>query len=196
MITLVAIGLAQAALPDALTPMTDPARWVTTDDYPAEALKAKAQGGVRVRLAINAAGRVSDCTVVESSGHASLDEGTCATMSKRAAFNPGAPNRFAHRTIVWSLPDQGASGEYYTPTEPIEVTETIFSDSILETEIVLDEQGRVETCRVIETKPPSPFDACADVPAGMSMGPGHLRDGKPIKAHIRKRMTISTTFPE
>lgn len=63
---------------------------VSSDDYPAAALEANEQGTVRFRLDVDEAGRVANCTIVMSSGSASLDETTCAIMRSRAEFTPAA----------------------------------------------------------------------------------------------------------
>lgn len=88
----------------------DSAGWVTTDDYPKEALQANLQGSTIVRLRIDATGQVERCEVMESSGHALLDSTTCDLLTKRARFTPaldrkGEPIGTDYRQrIVWRLP--------------------------------------------------------------------------------------------
>lgn len=60
----------------------------TPDDYPLDALRNGEQGVVLARLEIDARGRVSDCTVENSSGYESLDRATCSILTKRARFLP------------------------------------------------------------------------------------------------------------
>ncbi|MBV9930892.1 MAG: energy transducer TonB [Alphaproteobacteria bacterium] len=96
-------GLAAAALLSAGTgpPPREPAHplgrglvsLISTDDYPLAALRADEQGNVTVRLDIDAAGSVSACTVVQSSGSASLDAATCALLRERARFSPARDRR-------------------------------------------------------------------------------------------------------
>ena len=60
-------------------------------------------------LMLDPTGRVSACTVVESSGSASLDKATCTILSSRARFEPArdANGRAVQDTytqkIVWQL---------------------------------------------------------------------------------------------
>ncbi|WP_162527089.1 energy transducer TonB [Sphingomonas solaris] len=66
----------------------DRAGWITTDDYPARALRNGEEGSVGISLRIGADGRVSDCAVTASSGSPQLDEATCRLYQRRARFTP------------------------------------------------------------------------------------------------------------
>lgn len=89
----------------------DPSAWVTTDDYPSDALSAEAQGTSRIKWEINAAGRVENCVVVASSGNASLDRAACSNITRRGRYTPdqdasGKPMRSSSgRNVVWRLPE-------------------------------------------------------------------------------------------
>lgn len=65
----------------------------TSADYPDEALRKGEQGTTAVRLAIDRQGKVSDCTVIESSGSSSLDQATCNVLTSRAQFTPARDSR-------------------------------------------------------------------------------------------------------
>lgn len=67
-------------------PAGSPGSWFSDDDYPAEARRANKGGRVAVRVEIDSAGAVTGCSVVESSGTASLDEITCRLVRERAHF--------------------------------------------------------------------------------------------------------------
>lgn len=95
------------------TPIGAPAEWVTSDDYPADALRRGSAGVVNFTLAIDETGKVTDCSVTESSGDQTLDDATCALMMARARFTPahdekGRPVTEAfHRKVRWQLPGVG-----------------------------------------------------------------------------------------
>jgi len=61
---------------------------ISTDDYPASAIRNEEQGTVRVRLTIDTNGRVSDCSVTSGSGSSALDNATCSLLRRRARFTP------------------------------------------------------------------------------------------------------------
>jgi protein TonB len=78
-------------------------------DYPPSAVEAEAQGTVTVSLQIGATGRVSGCSVSNSSGSRILDSTTCRLLTQRARFTPaqdsnGNPTTgsFSQR-ITWRL---------------------------------------------------------------------------------------------
>jgi TonB family C-terminal domain len=96
--------------PKKATPRGDTAAWVTTNDYPASDLRAGHTGKVRFQLAIDAAGRVTGCTIVESSGYAGLDAATCRHVVRRARFESATdssggriPGTYS-ATIQWVIP--------------------------------------------------------------------------------------------
>lgn len=91
-------GIVQGALP-----------WISSSDYPPAALREQREGHVRYKLTINPPGRVIDCQIVASSGHADLDERTCLLLYRRARFVEekgfGGP-RFFEGALAWETPKQ------------------------------------------------------------------------------------------
>jgi protein TonB len=61
---------------------------VSDADYPASALRAEEEGTTGFRLEVGANGRVTNCTVTQSSGSTALDNATCRIMRSRARFTP------------------------------------------------------------------------------------------------------------
>ncbi|GLT01361.1 hypothetical protein GCM10007897_27540 [Sphingobium jiangsuense] len=91
-------------------PRGNPGSWVTSDDYPSRALREEREGTVGFRLDIGPDGRVTDCTVTSSSGHADLDSEACRLLMRRARFRPaqdtgGNPvgDSYSSR-FVWRIP--------------------------------------------------------------------------------------------
>lgn len=88
------------------------ASYVTADDYPAAALRNGEQGRVAFALEISPKGRVTDCTIRESSGSAALDSTTCRIMRVRARYTPardGGGRAIASReqaAVTWVLPTE------------------------------------------------------------------------------------------
>ncbi|WP_367120143.1 energy transducer TonB [Sphingomonas sp.] len=61
---------------------------ISDDDYPQSAIRSEEQGTTAVRLSIGPDGRVSDCSVTQSSGSTALDSTTCSIFRRRARFTP------------------------------------------------------------------------------------------------------------
>lgn len=85
----------------------DPRVWAPLihQTYPREAALAGLEGSVRIKVAVDETGRVSDCFVVQSSGHAILDQAACDGMRRFAVFNPatdasGSPTVGSYATII------------------------------------------------------------------------------------------------
>ncbi|TMJ18791.1 MAG: TonB family protein [Alphaproteobacteria bacterium] len=85
-------------------------RFISVRDYPREALRRRAEGRVEFEVETTGEGRVSDCRILYSSGHALLDERTCAIMRERARIAPrrdaqGRPVSGRVRTAYnWIMP--------------------------------------------------------------------------------------------
>lgn len=85
----------------------DPRVWAPLihQTYPREAALAGLEGSVRIRVVVDMAGRVSDCFVLQSSGHVILDQAACDGMRRFAVFNPaidasGSPTVGSYSTII------------------------------------------------------------------------------------------------
>ena len=84
--------------------------WFSPDSYPEEALRAKAEGTVTFEVHVDARGKPSGCVVTESSGHASLDSGTCDVIRRQGLFRPptgpdGKPVASTYVSKVsWKIP--------------------------------------------------------------------------------------------
>jgi protein TonB len=92
-------------------PRGNPGNWATPNDYPRRALREEREGTTRFRVTVNTEGRVSDCQVTGSSGHADLDEATCQNITRRARFKPatdgeGQPTTGSYSNSVrWVIPE-------------------------------------------------------------------------------------------
>ncbi len=60
--------------------------WISGLDFPVQ--EHPAEGRVQYTVAVGIDGRVSNCSIVSSSGSALLDEATCNVVSRRARFDP------------------------------------------------------------------------------------------------------------
>lgn len=91
-------------------PRGNPGRWANANDYPSRALREEREGTTRFRLTVNAQGRVDNCQVTGSSGHADLDAAACKNLRRRARFRPsldaaGNPTTGTYSNAVrWQIP--------------------------------------------------------------------------------------------
>ncbi|HET9640545.1 MAG TPA: energy transducer TonB [Allosphingosinicella sp.] len=96
---------------------------LSDEDYPSTAIRNGEQGSVSFRLSITAAGRVSGCDILVSSGSAALDSTTCRLMATWVGFRPaedgsGKPVADTYEgQIVWRLPASPA-GRIDLPERP------------------------------------------------------------------------------
>lgn len=91
-------------------PKGNPGSWATTNDYPSRALREERSGTTGFRVTVGADGRVVDCQVTSSSGHADLDQATCQNVTRRARFKPamedGQPVQGSYSNrIRWVIPE-------------------------------------------------------------------------------------------
>jgi len=97
--------------PKRARPTNDPLRWISTDDYPARALRAEAEGIAAYRLIVGTNGRVSACEVVRSTGNGVLDDATCDNIALRARFEAATDDTGAKvvgsysGTVKWEIPN-------------------------------------------------------------------------------------------
>ena len=88
----------------------NPASWITSDDYPARALREGAEGTTAITWDINGDGRVENCRVTASSGNSDLDDAACKAITRRGRYKPaldqsGNPIRSSSsRRVVWRIP--------------------------------------------------------------------------------------------
>ena len=90
-------------------PRGNVSNWANANDYPVRAQQQEREGVTGFRVTIGIDGRVVDCTVTQSSGHADLDAATCTNIKRRARFEPAVRNgekvqgSYANK-IRWELP--------------------------------------------------------------------------------------------
>lgn len=97
--------------PKAAAPRGNPGSWATANDYPARALREEREGTTGFRVTVSPQGRVSNCTITRSSGHADLDDATCKNITRRARFTPatdgnGQPTTDTYSNAIrWVIPE-------------------------------------------------------------------------------------------
>lgn len=96
--------------PDPNASVPKPHAWITADDYPRDALRARQEGEVAMIWRVETDGTVTDCRIVQSSGFASLDAASCRIIVERGRYRPyvdgdGRPAvMWASTRFRWTLP--------------------------------------------------------------------------------------------
>jgi TonB family protein len=97
--------------PDSVEPTeVDLDSYISSADYPAEALRQRIEGNVGVELSVSPAGSVSQCRVTRPSGSALLNARTCEIVRARARFVPArdtagqAVTDVVEGVVHWALP--------------------------------------------------------------------------------------------
>lgn len=166
-------------------PTADPASWVSSADYPADARRAGKQGVVHADVGVDTSGKVVSCVVTVSSETPSLDAKTCEVVMQRAAFVPatGEDNRpiaSVYRFVIrWVLPNR--RGE----DVPIDVGDK-GKETIVSFDVTVDQSGADVSCQLVE-KATSSSDPCADFVPGTNSGIRYVRGGKPVSVVIHQR---------
>lgn len=97
--------------PIAASPRGNPGDWVTNNDYRTSWINRGYEGVASFTLNVDASGRVSNCTITNSTGYTALDDATCRLLERRGRFNPakdgeGKTVAGTYRSSVrWTIPD-------------------------------------------------------------------------------------------
>lgn len=146
------------AVPFVPTPRGSPGAWVTSDDYPTEALRAEQSGTVGFTIDVDAAGTITNCWITASSGSPALDEATCRLITSRARFNAARDERgrnvagqFRNR-IVWQIPE----GEPYLMNSWSQTVRAVISETgeLESCDFTVKGEPPLELCRLLEIAPP------------------------------------------
>ncbi len=153
----------------------DVGAWVTTDDYPAIALRQELVGVSALRLAISAKGKVTKCEITSSSGSDVLDTTACAKITERAQFTPALDSKGRaiestfYKSVRWQIPNN-------LPIPIPKPSQFTFVYTI-------EKDGSVSSCKA-EPSELNDEGPCSDL---QSFEPGLDSKGKPT----RKRVIVS-----
>ena len=95
-------GFDLAAIATPPVPAGTPGRWLTHDDYPAEALRESLSGETGLLIIVDAAGKPQRCAVTDSSGSTVLDQTACVLILKRGTFKPATGRDGKAMTAPWA----------------------------------------------------------------------------------------------
>ncbi len=71
-----------------VTPVSNPGRWMTTDDYPTKMLNAGQPAIVEFRLDVDEAGKATGCHIQQTTRPAEFDKAVCGAIMRKAKLSP------------------------------------------------------------------------------------------------------------
>lgn len=168
------------------SPIGSPGDWFPANSYPADAKRNGEQGRVSVELAVDKTGKPTNCTLVSSSGSASLDAKTCDLAIANGRFTPAKDTRgqpiashFAVKGVRWELIDD------YN----LDLSAGPVSTTMRNVEVMLDEQGKIISCRSLASTSGG-STGCEGFRLGTKVTRPLFLNGKPVSG----KMTITTTM--
>lgn len=189
-------------------PKGNPASWVTSDDYPTDALIKEKSGTVAFKLVVTKWGSVADCQITSSSGSTDLDEATCEKVVVRAKFYPATDKdaksiagTYSNR-VRWIVPqvspvvrvDQYPYSSEQEPLPRRKRQQTFMESGFFDVEMTIKKDGTVGEC--IESgdlfqKMGEKETMCSEARIN---GEGHEpyfdSSGQPVEKKVRLRMTV------
>tara|TARA_R110001599_G_scaffold170090_1_gene360142 strand:+ start:187 stop:837 length:651 start_codon:yes stop_codon:yes gene_type:complete len=96
----------------------NPKRAANAYVYPSNALRQSRQGRASIKLTISATGKLTDCAIVQSSGHADLDKVSCQAQFK-TKYEPASLDGEPIEAIIYNVMSWTAGG-----SPPSSLTET------------------------------------------------------------------------
>jgi periplasmic protein TonB len=169
-------------------PTGNPGLWVTTNDYPAAALRELRDGMVGFSLAVGPDGKVSACEIMSSSGSADLDAAACTLITQRARFTPARSangkamsGRYANR-VRWQIPSKGQNVAWNVPIPKPGQANLTF---------VVDENGKPSNCALTGSSIIEAAKTPCDV--GVTFQPYYNAAGERIRVKVQTSQTINVT---
>lgn len=154
-------------------PIGNPEGWITSDDYPSEALRSEQGGVVEFEVTINESGHAARCRILRSSGSALLDGTACAAIARRGSWeltrdkSGNAIFAVYRRRVIWRL--YGDKKAKPPPIEDMEIEVAKLPIPAEEAVVVVRQIQRVdgseESCIVAD---PSPSDVLNQVACRMA----------------------------
>lgn len=195
-IILLSQGTATAAQAIDPHPATSPTAWMAISDYPSAALAGHQEGTVGFALQVDSAGNVQSCSIIQSSGSPSLDEGTCALLKIRAKFEPArdagghaVAGTFASH-VQWVYPQTVAAS--VAEVRPIELHGSQrIGDGV--SVLWIDETGHITKCDKGDSQYkniPDPEDFCSMFTVGAQFAPPAIYKGRPQKRKVTLTLHI------
>jgi TonB family protein len=177
-------------------PNGNPGNWVPSSSYPRDALRFGIEGTVGFILDVGADGKPSQCTVINSSGHDSLDWAACENLMRRAQFTAltnekgeAEPSRYSNR-VRWTIPEKSRPKSIFDvfrvgDQEPYSVATYL--------DLVVNADGSIASCDFdldVDTSRPDMIltDEARAAMCARPVTPLKGINGQPVKSRFRFRL--------
>ena len=169
-------------------PTGNPGLWVTTNDYPALALREGREGLVGFTLTVGTDGRVESCDITLSSNSPDLDAAACSLIRQRARFTPARNIKgkaqaglYANR-VRWQIPSKVQNVAMNVPIPKAGQVNLSF---------VVDENGKPSNCQISG----STIADGARTPcnAGVTFQPYYNAAGERARIKVQTSQTVNVT---
>lgn len=157
-------------------PRGNPGTWTNTNDYPSVALQKELEGTTGFRVTVSPDGRVMDCAIVLSSGSSELDSATCASVKRRARFEPArdasgkSTTGYYSNRVRWQIPNTLISfprgpelaSTAWTRPMPEDYPQKALAEmrqGRAKIELAISSVGVVTDCKILESSTHSDLDS-------------------------------------
>lgn len=173
-------------------PSGNPGSWITTGDYPADALRKQQEGTSNLTVAVDTQGKIESCTAVGP--FESLNVAACTLIRERAQFSPaldakGRPVKSVWtRSVRWRIPPNNNNNLH----SPIDVLRTMKVGLTTTITMIIEKDGSISSCEditEIDGKQQNATGPCYQMPAKVE--PLLDADGKPSRERIELRTEMT-----
>lgn len=165
-------------------PLDDPGSWLNSHDYPARELQHRIEGVVSFALEVAKHGRVTDCSIRQSSGNAALDATACSLMITRARFRPATDEKGEPVAGTW------ASSIRW---EIQEIEPALTPEYSVVLRYVVEKDGGVSMCEVLEDDVHESGKSGCDAFLQERFRPATGADGQPTRTQVLRTAKLEST---
>lgn len=174
---------------------------VLPEDFPPEALTEKRQGTAKIEIGVSPTGTVSDCKLLQSSGHSDIDDASCKIATQRAMF--GAALDVTGQTTAgrvqtdlnWRLPIDGSQAvglpiDGAQDARPRPTLDFLPKAGTSELTFIVGKDGTLSDCNAQQSEGMVKGDPAMLCKIGVKQKPYTDADGQPVARRVRVKTSV------